>query len=153
MAHACRRIDSVFFLNSVAADPSDHRHEADQQRRFFAVANCARRGRFLEQPEQFEHDYDNDDYSNDIEDASVHVGAIIKLGVCWSAFMQNQTRAPDKNILPDIFRIWNRTFCSWSTPLFTTDRFGPVYRITKRPLWRALCYKNVATALSAMLRP
>jgi hypothetical protein len=49
------------------------RFEADQQRRFFACGNCARQGRFLEQPEQFEHDYDDDNYSNDIEDASVHV--------------------------------------------------------------------------------
>jgi hypothetical protein len=78
----------VFFPDSVAADRSDHRREANQQRRFFACSNCARQGRFLEQPEQFEHDYDNDNYSNDIEDASVHVGANIKLGVWWPAFMQ-----------------------------------------------------------------
>jgi hypothetical protein len=57
------------------------RIEADQQRSFFACGNCARQGRFLEQPEQFEHDYDDDNYSNDIEDASVHVRANIKLGV------------------------------------------------------------------------
>jgi hypothetical protein len=44
--------------------------------------------RFLEQPEEFEHDYDNDNYSDDIEDASVHGGANIKLGVWWPAFMQ-----------------------------------------------------------------
>ena len=54
--------------------------------------------RFLEQPEEFEHDYDNDNYSDDIEDASVHVGANIKLGVWWPAFMQIKRGVPDKNI-------------------------------------------------------
>jgi hypothetical protein len=29
---------------------------------------------FLEQAEQFEHDYDNNDYSDYVEDVSVHVG-------------------------------------------------------------------------------
>ena len=31
-----------------------------------------RQGQFLEQAEQFEHDYDNDNYSDYVEDASVH---------------------------------------------------------------------------------
>jgi hypothetical protein len=30
-------------------------------------------GQFLEQAEQFEHDYDNDNYSDYVEDVSVHV--------------------------------------------------------------------------------
>jgi len=29
-------------------------------------------GQLLEQAEQFEHDYDNNDYSDDVEDVSVH---------------------------------------------------------------------------------
>jgi len=29
----------------------------------------------------------------------------------------------------------------------------PVYRITKRPIWRALCKKNVAMALCALTIP
>ena len=33
-----------------------------------------RQGQFLEQAEQFEHDYDNDNYSDYVEDASVHAG-------------------------------------------------------------------------------
>jgi hypothetical protein len=51
-------------------------HGSCQDRHLVSFAD-----RFLEQPEQFEHDYDNDNYSNDIEDASVHVGANIKLSV------------------------------------------------------------------------
>jgi hypothetical protein len=31
-------------------------------------------GRLLEQPEDFEDDYDNDNYSDYVEDASVHAG-------------------------------------------------------------------------------
>ena len=33
-----------------------------------------RLSQFLEQAEQFEHDYDNNDYSNYVEDVSVHDG-------------------------------------------------------------------------------
>ena len=37
---------------------------------------------FLEQAEQFEHDYDNNDYSNYVEDVSVHDGGLISERVC-----------------------------------------------------------------------
>ena len=43
------------------------------------------RGRLLEQAEHFEDDHDNDNYSDYIEDASVHARANIKLGVRWPA--------------------------------------------------------------------
>ena len=42
--------------------------------------------------------------------------------------------------------------CNQHIPWFPTDS-ALFYGITKRPLWRALCNKNVATALCAMLRP
>jgi hypothetical protein len=37
-------------------------------------ARIHQQGRVLEQPEQFKDDYDNDDYSDYIENASVHAG-------------------------------------------------------------------------------
>jgi hypothetical protein len=45
---------------------------AHQQRRFFVRGNCSGTGQFLEQAEQFEHDYDDDNYSDYVEDVSVH---------------------------------------------------------------------------------
>jgi hypothetical protein len=41
------------------------------KRRFSLVAIAWQR-RFLKQTEQFEHDYDNNNYSDYVEDASVH---------------------------------------------------------------------------------
>jgi hypothetical protein len=41
---------------------------------------------FLEQAEQFEHDYNNNNYSNYVEDASVHAGTDIRIGLLWPAF-------------------------------------------------------------------
>jgi hypothetical protein len=55
------------------------------------------RGRLLEQAERFEDDHDNDNYSDYIEDASVHAGANIKLDVRWTAFIQIEW-PPRKNI-------------------------------------------------------
>jgi hypothetical protein len=43
------------------------------QRRSFA-REIHQQGRVLEQAEQFKDDYDNDDYSDYIENASVHAG-------------------------------------------------------------------------------
>jgi len=47
---------------------------------------------FLKQTEQFEDDYDDNDYSNYVEDASVHAVTDTKLGLRWPAFMQNDRR-------------------------------------------------------------
>ena len=46
---------------------------ARQQRRFFARGNRSRQDRLLKKAEQFENDYNNDNYSDYVEDASVHV--------------------------------------------------------------------------------
>jgi hypothetical protein len=43
-------------------------------------------GQFLKQAEQFEDDYDNNDYSDYIEDASVHAVTDIRLGLPWLAY-------------------------------------------------------------------
>ena len=43
----------------------------------------------LKQAEQFEDDYDNNNYSDYVEDASVHAVTDIRLGLRWRAFMQN----------------------------------------------------------------
>jgi hypothetical protein len=51
-----------------------------------------RQGQFLEQAEQFEHDYDNDNYSDYVEDVSVHAVTDIRLGARWPAFMQTERR-------------------------------------------------------------
>jgi Zn-dependent metalloprotease len=45
-------------------------------------------GRLLEHPEDFEDDNDNDNYSDYVENVSVHAGAHIKSGVRWPAFIQ-----------------------------------------------------------------
>jgi hypothetical protein len=41
---------------------------------FYSRDAGARRRRGLEEAEQFEHNHDNDDYSDYVEDASVHAG-------------------------------------------------------------------------------
>ena len=43
----------------------------------------------LKYAEEFEHDYDNDNYSNYVEDVSVHTVTNIRLGFRWPAFIQN----------------------------------------------------------------
>jgi hypothetical protein len=45
-------------------------------------------GQLLEHPEDFEDDNDNDNYSDYVENVSVHAGTHIKSGVRWSAFIQ-----------------------------------------------------------------
>ena len=52
-----------------------------------AVAVAARP--ILKQAEQFEDDYDNNNYSDYVEDASVHAVTDIRSGLRWRAFMQN----------------------------------------------------------------
>ncbi len=47
---------------------------------------------FLEQAEQFEHDYDNDDYSDYVEDVSVHAGTGIRIDALWPAFLSQTER-------------------------------------------------------------
>ncbi len=44
-----------------------------------------KRGRLLEQAEQFKDNYDNDNYSDNIEYASVHGWTNIKTGMHWLA--------------------------------------------------------------------
>jgi hypothetical protein len=52
-----------------------------------------REANLLKKPEQFEYDYDNNNYSDYIEDASVHVGANIRARVRWPAFTQIERAA------------------------------------------------------------
>ena len=52
-------------------------------------AGAAGKANVLKQPEQFEDDYDNNNYSDYVEDASVHAVTDIKLGLRWPAFIQN----------------------------------------------------------------
>jgi hypothetical protein len=47
-------------------------------------------GRLLEKAKQFEHDYDDDNYSDYVEDASVHALTDIRVAVRWPAFMQTE---------------------------------------------------------------
>jgi hypothetical protein len=49
-----------------------------------------RKGNFLKKAEQFEYDYDDNNYSDYIEDASVHAVTDIRLGLPWPAFIQNE---------------------------------------------------------------
>jgi hypothetical protein len=53
----------------------------------FSLA-ISQQGRLLEHPEDFEDDNDNDNYSDYVENVSVHAGAHIKSGVRWPAFIQ-----------------------------------------------------------------
>ena len=55
---------------------------------FSVVAVAARP--ILKQAEQFEDDYDNNNYSDYIEDASVHAVTDIRLDLRWRAFMQTE---------------------------------------------------------------
>jgi hypothetical protein len=55
---------------------------------WFAAAIC--KANFLKQAEQFEDDYDNNNYSDYVEDASVHAMTDIRLGLRWPAFIQNE---------------------------------------------------------------
>jgi hypothetical protein len=57
---------------------------------WFAAATC--KANFLKQAEQFEDDYDDNDYSNYVEDVSVHAVTDIRLALRWPAFMQTQRR-------------------------------------------------------------
>ena len=50
----------------------------------------APKGQPLKKAEQFEYDYDNNNYSDNIEDASVHSVTVIRLGFRWPAFIQNE---------------------------------------------------------------
>jgi hypothetical protein len=50
----------------------------------------AAQGQLLKKAEQFEYDYDNNNYSDNIEDASVHSVTVIRLGFRWPAFIQNE---------------------------------------------------------------
>ena len=58
--------------------------------RSWVVAVAARP--ILKQAEQFEDDYDNNDYSDYVEDTSVHAVTDIRLGLPWPAFMQTERR-------------------------------------------------------------
>jgi hypothetical protein len=57
---------------------------------WFAAATC--KANFLKQAEQFEDDYDNNNYSDYVEDASVHAVTDIRLSLRWRAFMQAELR-------------------------------------------------------------
>jgi hypothetical protein len=52
----------------------------------------SQKANLLEQAEQFEDDYDDNDYSNYVEDVSVHAVTDIRLGLRWPAFMQTERR-------------------------------------------------------------
>jgi len=47
-----------------------------------------RNANFLKQAEKFEEDYDDNNYSDYVEDASVHAVTDIRLGLRWPAFIQ-----------------------------------------------------------------
>ena len=47
---------------------------------------------FLKQAEQFKDDYDNNNYSNYVEDVSVHAVTDNRLSLRWPAFMQTERR-------------------------------------------------------------
>jgi len=49
-----------------------------------------RKANLLKKAEQFEYDYDNNNYSDYIEDVSVHAGTDIRLGFRWPVFIQNE---------------------------------------------------------------
>jgi hypothetical protein len=57
---------------------------------WFAAATC--NASFLKQAEQFEDDYDNNNYTDYVEDASVHAVTDIRLGLRWPAFLQTDRR-------------------------------------------------------------
>jgi hypothetical protein len=50
------------------------------------------RAKFLKQAEQFEDDYDNNNYSDYVEDVSVHAVTDIRRGLRWRALMQADHR-------------------------------------------------------------
>jgi hypothetical protein len=52
-------------------EPAECRH-AHWPEKFFAPCTCRARPNLLKKPEQFEYDYDNNNYSDYIEDVSVH---------------------------------------------------------------------------------
>jgi hypothetical protein len=52
----------------------------------FSSVGIPQQSPLLEQVEKFKDDHDNDNYSDYIED-SVHVGANIRVGVWWPAFI------------------------------------------------------------------
>jgi hypothetical protein len=52
----------------------------------------SQKANFLKQAEQFEDDYDDNDYSNYVEDVSVHAVTDIRLGLRWRAFMRADRR-------------------------------------------------------------
>ena len=61
------------------------RRHMRQQRIHFAPFKLPQ-GQLLKQAEQFEDDYDNNDYSDYIEDVSVHAVTDIRLGLRWPAY-------------------------------------------------------------------
>jgi hypothetical protein len=57
----------------------------------------SQKANFLKQAEQFEDDYDDNDYSNYVEDVSVHAVTDIRLGLRWRAFMRADRRRALEN--------------------------------------------------------
>ncbi len=56
------------------------------------LLETSRKANFLKQAEQFEDDYDNNNYSDYVEDISVHAVTDIRLSLRWPAFMQTERR-------------------------------------------------------------
>jgi hypothetical protein len=54
------------------------------------VAATTRKANFLKQAQQFEDDYEDNNYSDYVEDASVHAVTDIRLGLRWPAFIQTE---------------------------------------------------------------
>jgi hypothetical protein len=69
-----------------------------------ASLQLPRKANLLKKPEQFEYDYDNNNYSDYIEDVSVHAVTDIRLAFRWPAFIQNIYRFGAGFILGVIFR-------------------------------------------------
>jgi hypothetical protein len=60
---------------------------SDEDPSLLAIAPQAQ---FLKQAEQFENDYDDNNYSDYVEDASVHAVTDIRFDLPWPAFMQTE---------------------------------------------------------------
>jgi hypothetical protein len=65
-------INAVSFSSTAQRNAARYR-DARQQRQLFVRGNPPV-GQLLEQPEDFEDNHDNDNYSDYIEDASAHAG-------------------------------------------------------------------------------
>jgi hypothetical protein len=66
--------------------PSVATRISNEHSSLFAIAT---QGQLLKKAQQFEYDHDNNNYSDNIEDASVHSVTVIRLGFRWPAFIQN----------------------------------------------------------------